>query len=198
MARPIDTQRQKARRMHIIDAALTTFAQHGYHGASTAKICDQAGISSGTFFHYFPTKLDVLLAILKLGIDETRKFGAALENATDPLAAINCFISRTVSEAGDWRLPGFAQCVAGVMTIPEIADAVAEDEQLQRDLLIHWVARGISAGQFRSDLTAERITSWLLLFTNGFIDRVAMDSSFNTDQETQLLLHDTVQRFICN
>src|SRR5699024_4153579 len=115
-------------------------------GGSAAKMRERARFSRGTALHFFHTKLDVLLAILKLGIDETRKFGAALENATDPLAAINCFISRTVSEAGDWRLPGFAQCVAGVMTIPEIADAVAEDEQLQRDLLIHWVARGISAG----------------------------------------------------
>lgn len=166
MARPIDTQRQQARRMHIIDAALTAFAQHGYHGASTAKICDQAEISSGTFFHYFPTKLDVLLAVLKLGIDETRKFGATLENATDPLRAINRFISRTVSEADDWRLPGFAQCVAGVMTIPEIADALAEEEQLQRDLLTEWVNRGVATGQFRSDLSTDRITSWLLLFTN--------------------------------
>lgn len=33
--------------------------------------------------------------------------------------------------------------------------------------------------------------------TNGFIDRVAIDSSFNTGQETQLL-HETVHRFICN
>ncbi len=197
MARPIDKRRKQARRMHIIDAALTVFAKHGYHGASTAKICDQAGIGSGTFFHYFPAKLDVLLAILKLGIDDTRKFGAALEQATDPLEAINCFISRTVSETADWRLPGFVQCVTGIMMVPEVADVLAEDEQAQRDVLTQWVARGVAAGQFRSDLSAERIASWLLLFVNGFIDRVATEDSFNAGQETALL-HETVHRFICN
>ena len=64
MARTVDPERHLARRLVIIDAALTCFAATGYAGTSTAAICREAGIGSGTFFHYFPTKQSLLLAIL--------------------------------------------------------------------------------------------------------------------------------------
>ena len=71
MARTVDPERHLARRLVIIDAALTCFAASGYAGTSTAAICREAGIGSGTFFHYFPTKQSLLLAILALGTEET-------------------------------------------------------------------------------------------------------------------------------
>lgn len=62
--RTVDPARHAARRLGIIDAALTRFAADGYEATTTASICAEAGIGSGTFFHYFPTKADVLLGIL--------------------------------------------------------------------------------------------------------------------------------------
>src|SRR5690625_1722177 len=78
VARTIDPERHRARRLHIIDAALTVFAERGYTGATTAAICREAGIGSGTFFHYFETKKSVLLAILELGIEETQQLARDL------------------------------------------------------------------------------------------------------------------------
>ena len=48
MARTVDPERHEARRLVIIDAALTVFAERGYDGATTAEICRRAGIGSGT------------------------------------------------------------------------------------------------------------------------------------------------------
>jgi len=195
MARPIDAEKHEARRLHIIDAALTTFAQYGYQGASTAAICRQAQISSGTFFHYFPKKLDVLLAILKLGVGETEEFGQQLQSLSDPLEAIEKIFNRVITDAQDERVPGFLQAVAGTLTIPEVAEVLSADDRAQRELLATWVRRAVQRGQVRTDISAERIASWLQIFSDGFLERAATDSDFSAKKEAGLLLQ-TVHQFL--
>ncbi|GAB3523464.1 TetR/AcrR family transcriptional regulator [Arthrobacter monumenti] len=56
----------------IIDAAHEVFSQRGYRAASLKNISDAAGISETSLFHYFPTKQDLLVAVLnhrdKIGV----------------------------------------------------------------------------------------------------------------------------------
>lgn len=52
------------KRRIIIDAAHEVFSQRGYRAASLKNISDQAGISETSLFHYFPTKQDLLVAVL--------------------------------------------------------------------------------------------------------------------------------------
>ncbi|QNO15410.1 TetR/AcrR family transcriptional regulator [Alkalicella caledoniensis] len=44
----------------ILNAALKLFIREGFHGTSTAKIANEAGISNGTLFHHFKTKEDLI------------------------------------------------------------------------------------------------------------------------------------------
>lgn len=52
-----DLKKEKQDRM--INAALKTFALHGYRHASTDDIVREASISKGLLFHYFESKLGV-------------------------------------------------------------------------------------------------------------------------------------------
>lgn len=45
------------RKWQILDIALSHFIRYGFYGTSTRKIAEEAGISSGLMFHYFPSKL---------------------------------------------------------------------------------------------------------------------------------------------
>lgn len=188
MARPVDPERRAARRLQIIDAGLTVFAERGYDGATTARICRQAGIGSGTFFHYFATKADLLLAILELGTAETTERAAALEGRTDALEVLLELVGSTADDAADARIPGFVRAVAGVMHQPAVAEALAADDAAQRDVLRAWVERGQADGEIRTDLTADRIVSWLALLTGGFLERVAVDQDFTAEGEREVLV----------
>ncbi len=55
---PIETQR------HIIDAAAKVFAEEGYHYASVANICAEAGISNGALYKYFKNKEMLFLTVI--------------------------------------------------------------------------------------------------------------------------------------
>ena len=195
MARTVDPARHEARRLVIIDAALTVFAERGYDGATTAEICRRAGIGSGTFFHYFPTKLALLLAILALGTAEMRDAAAVYADRTDPLGVLLDIVRQGADDAADPRMPGFVRAVGGVMHLPEVAAALDADTQAQRDLLLPWVERAQRAGETRTDLTPEQITSWLYLLTDGFLGRTAVEESFTARGEKATLV-DTASRFL--
>ncbi|WP_354146269.1 TetR/AcrR family transcriptional regulator [Arthrobacter sp. 754] len=52
------------RRQAIIAAAHAVFAAHGYRGGSLQDVADRVGMSQTSLLHYFPSKSDLLLAVL--------------------------------------------------------------------------------------------------------------------------------------
>lgn len=195
MARTVNPHQYAARRLLIIDAALTCFAAEGYEGATTAAICRTAGIGSGTFFHYFPTKADVLVAVLELGIEETRAWFAGQAGRPDGVDVVRDWIMHTVDELADPRLPGFVRAVGAAMTQPAIGAALADDEAAQRDGLRPWVALGQEQGSIRTDLSSEQVTAWIMLLVDGFVGRLAAQEGFSVAGERAVLV-DTVDRLL--
>ncbi len=52
------------RRRTIVAAAHAVFAARGYRGGSLQEVADRVGMSQTSLLHYFPTKRDLLLAVL--------------------------------------------------------------------------------------------------------------------------------------
>ena len=52
------------RRRSIVAAAHTVFAAHGYRGGSLQDVADRVGMSQTSLLYYFPSKSDLLLAVL--------------------------------------------------------------------------------------------------------------------------------------
>ncbi len=195
MARTIDPVRHEARRMAIIDAALTRFAEDGFDRATTAAICRTAGIGSGTFFHYFPTKRDVLLAILDLGTAETVAWFEAQHGRTDAGAVLADYVAHAADEFADPRVGGFVRAVGAVMNDEQVAVALAKDETAVSDGLLPWVEAAQAAGEVRTDVPAARLAAWVMVVLDGFLGRLAGESGFTAAAEQDMLL-DTVQRLL--
>ncbi len=52
------------KRQHILQAAMSVFAEHGFRGATIRMVAQEAGVSDGTIYNSFENKLAVLLATL--------------------------------------------------------------------------------------------------------------------------------------
>ncbi len=63
-------EQYEMRRWQILDIALNHFIQFGYHGTSTRKIAEEAGISSGLMFHYFSNKQALYEALVEIGCEK--------------------------------------------------------------------------------------------------------------------------------
>ncbi len=48
----------------IVEAALRVFAEHGFHEATYSQITKEAGVARGLAHYYFPSKEELLVAIL--------------------------------------------------------------------------------------------------------------------------------------
>jgi len=68
-------------REKILTTALRLFTQYGVDATPTSRISKEAGVSTGTLFHYFPDK-DTLVGALYLSIK--KEMAAAIRNNADP------------------------------------------------------------------------------------------------------------------
>jgi len=50
----------KEKEQKIMNASLKLFVEQGFHGTSTAEIAKTAEVATGTLFHYFKTKEDLI------------------------------------------------------------------------------------------------------------------------------------------
>jgi len=73
--------RAPGKRERILGAALRLFTTRGFHQTPTARISREAGVSTGTLFHYFPDK-NTLIDELYLSIQ--REVAGAVRAGDDP------------------------------------------------------------------------------------------------------------------
>jgi TetR/AcrR family transcriptional repressor of nem operon len=80
-------------RQRIIDSARDLIHARSYSEVGVQEICDQAGVRKGSFYHFFPSKRDLMLAV----IDEFHTFfredilAKAFDKDIPPLQRIDRF-----------------------------------------------------------------------------------------------------------
>lgn len=75
-------EQYEMRKWQILDVALNHFIRYGFYGTSTRKIAEEAGISSGLMFHYFPNKLALYEALVEIGCEPMK---INIDEAESPL-----------------------------------------------------------------------------------------------------------------
>ena len=109
MAKSTRTSETRAR---IMAAAAALFLEHGYEGATLPAILEAAGVSNGSFFHFFPKKADMAEAICLEALESyfaavhrAIPFGAQNPELTDVVRRlIGAYLIWTVTEYDAARL----------------------------------------------------------------------------------------------
>lgn len=159
MARVTD---REARRSALVTAAAAAFAKSGVANTSVSDIVRAAGVAQGTFYLYFDSKDDVVLAVVE------RMADAIIDAATERVDAGATAVDRililrdVLSEAGS--APGAADLV-DVMHRREnraLHDRLAEDITPRLARLVEAiVSQGVAEGDF--DVADTRAAAWFVL-----------------------------------
>ncbi|MHB1518749.1 MAG: TetR/AcrR family transcriptional regulator [Acidimicrobiales bacterium] len=56
---------ETGKRQHILSVALALMSQHGVDGTSMRELASATGLNVATLYHYFPSKRDLLVAVLE-------------------------------------------------------------------------------------------------------------------------------------
>ncbi|AOI76956.1 TetR/AcrR family transcriptional regulator [Burkholderia sp. NRF60-BP8] len=88
--RPTQAERSQATRECVIAAAISLLHKEGYSGATTLAIRREADVSMGAMQHQFPTKAELMAAVLeRLTGERLAKLEHALRGAETPLERID-------------------------------------------------------------------------------------------------------------
>jgi AcrR family transcriptional regulator len=100
-SRPLraDARRNRAR---ILAVAEAVFAEKG-PSASTEEVAERAGVAIGTVFRHFPTKRELLQAIMKDLLSRLTGQATALAAEGDPGTALFTFFADLVAQAAEKR-----------------------------------------------------------------------------------------------
>lgn len=165
-----DTPAQPAsRRDELLDLAATMFAERGLKATTVRDIADSAGILSGSLYHHFKSKEQMVEEVLKDFLDWLfARYQEILDSETSPLGQLTGLFMASF-EAIEHR---HAQVVIyqdeakRLSSIPQFG-FVDERNREQRKMWIDILQQGISDGSFRQDIDVDlvyrfiRDTTWV-------------------------------------
>lgn len=125
----IATETQHESKRKLLDAALHVIRSKGYTATRVEDVCEEAGLTKGSFFHHFKTKEELAVAAAEYWSLTTAQLfrGAEYHAAQDPLDRLLAYVDlRKAMLKGE--LPEFT-CLVGTMvqevyeTHPQLRDA---------------------------------------------------------------------------
>jgi AcrR family transcriptional regulator len=156
------------KRKAILDAALTLFTERGFHGTPTSLIAQEAGVATGTLFHYFKTKEEL---IESLYLDIKKEAGTVLRDAGESQGDWREKLDNLIVEYAEWGLKN-AQKIHFMQQFcysPFISKAAHEEGVSNFLFLIDQIALGIKEGAIRDyppEIVLSIISSGLMTAIN--------------------------------
>lgn len=155
------------RREEILDAAMRHFAHDGYQSSSFAAIAEEVGLTLPGLLHYFPTKVDLLLAILnRRDIENTPSLTKDGEGWRHFLHGLVAVTQRNQAIPGVVRT--FAVLNAESLTRNHPAEGwFGERVELVRSAVKSVLEAGVKAGELKPDLNCANIAAEVIAMMDG-------------------------------
>jgi TetR/AcrR family transcriptional regulator, cholesterol catabolism regulator len=158
-----------SRRDELLDLAATMFAERGLRATTVRDIADSAGILSGSLYHHFKSKEQMVEEVLRDFLDWLfTRYQEIVDAEADPLARVSGLFM-TSFEAIEHR---HAQVVIyqdeakRLSSLPQF-DFVDDRNREQRRMWVEVLKEGVAQGCFRPDLDVDlvyrfiRDTTWV-------------------------------------
>jgi AcrR family transcriptional regulator len=175
-------------RAALVDAALGLILDRGVEAVSVDAIAAHASLSKGTFFHFFPTKLDLLEAACDRIASELCQELQPLftSHARDPLGRLETLLDVDRWCPSDPRHAAgrLWQTLASERASVMLAMVRARIVELLCPAGVHLISEGNALGQFRvADIesTTRLLLEWLLVSIEGCVRTLASRDGDSSD-----------------
>jgi AcrR family transcriptional regulator len=194
----MELQQQRAEETHkrILEAATRCFGESGYDATGVAKICQEAGVSKGAFYHHFSSKQALFLELLAQWMDEMDRqleiLGGEAADASDRLLSMTGIVGAILSEA-NVRLPMYLEFWTRSARDPAVWQRTIEPYRRYRNFFAGIVTAGVSEGTFQKvnpQAAASAIVALAVgLLVQGLLDPDGADWEQASREGMELLLN---------
>ena len=181
-------EQKEERRKAILMTALTLFVERGYYDTKITDIAKAVPMSTGLMFHYFESKEELLLELVKMGAESTKSLAAGAEMPVPPDIFLTKFLEQLFSYAKEqpWVFNMFVlMSQARRNGMPEEAQQVA----LAVDSIsttAKMIEAGQKAGVFRKgDATLLSRCFWASV--QGIMEEMSMDKTMTPPDPAWIL-----------
>jgi AcrR family transcriptional regulator len=194
-------QRSEETRDRLLEAAETSFAQHGFDATAVAKICQVAGVTKGAFYHHFSSKQEVFFELLRRWLEGLDVQMASLRDAKvsvpEQFLSMSSLIQEVLQAAED-QLPIYLEFWTRAMRDPTVMQELITPFHRYRALFSEMISKGISDDTLRQvhpEIAARLILAIALgLLIQGMIDPSGDDWGWVTQECIKILLTGMVER----
>ncbi len=151
----------RSRREEILAIAAEQFAERGVASTTVRDIGSAAGILSGSLYHHFESKeqmvAELLLPVMQRQVGHYRAIVSADRSAAETLRSL---ITTAVAEAAQTpsetrMIRNDAQTFSSTSALRPVADLLVEAAKLWAST----IESGVAAGEFRSDVDARLVVA---------------------------------------
>lgn len=166
----------------ILDIALQQMTEKGYDNITVNKICKEADISIGTFYHHFKSKECIVIDVYKELDKYVREQVANNLKNTNSLDKIVEYTSHLAKYAKEMGINTIAQLYKSQIILGNELFICSERSvaKLFKDI----VTEGQKKNEICDDISAEEITKSLLSFSRGIVyDWCLHSGNYDIEQE---------------
>jgi len=176
------------RRVNILEAAERAFVRYGFQAATMAQVADEAGMSAGNLYRYFPSKEAIVEGLCLADQVARSESFAALTGADDLRAAMRFALREHVLAKPREK----AQLIVEIWAESGRNARVAEfTRQLDRDVvqgMVELVELAKTRGVAAPALDARFAASVLYSIVAGVFKRKALEPDFDIEAEAAMAL----------
>lgn len=164
------------RRQLLIEAAWRCAAVRGFADLTVDDVCAEAGVSKGSFYGYFESKRELLLALLE---DDSATLDAELgritRETTGGVQRVRRFAQAMVARGEDSaRVQVHADLWADLLTDDVVRERLAHSTQRRRELVRGWIEEAVASEELMA-IPPNALASILLALTDGLMLHRALD-----------------------
>jgi AcrR family transcriptional regulator len=144
MVRELSTEKRKK----FLSAALALFVSKGVQNTTTAEIAKAAGTATGTLFLYFPTKQDLVNALV---LDITQEQSTYIKSLLDPALSVRDTFLTVWTGSVRWFLdnPQAYQYSQQIRDSGLVSEAVARETGKYFSFYYETIQKGLGEGRIK-------------------------------------------------
>jgi len=170
----------------IVAAAERAFVRHGFHAATMQQVADEAGMSAGNLYRYFPSKEAIVEGICARDQRERAVAFATLVGGDGVLATLAAMLRDHLLAKPREKAIMFVEITAEAARNPRIAAmTLAIDADVLRGLAM-LVEAAKAKGEAAASLDAEFAARVVFTLVSGLFKRRALEPDFDCEAEAAM------------